>query len=80
MTPLVKVRRHQIVNGWYRKTGWRWTCRACPPIRGRARAGFHHDHRFTDSRNPGRYPGAWTRCMRAAMCHIHAKHHAQEPR
>ena len=74
MTPPVKIRRHQVVYGPVRKTGWRWECRRCPPIKGRRRGGFHRDRRWIDLRNPGRYPKAWDRCLRAVSCHVHATH------
>lgn len=79
MTAPVTIRRHGVVTGWRHQTGWRWTCRTCPPIRGRARAGFHHDHRFTDYLRPGRYPNAWTRCLQAALLHVHVHHQGPPP-
>jgi hypothetical protein len=58
------------------RTGWRWTCRTCPPTRGRQPGGFNWDSRFIDRRYPRRYPDAWNRCVKAALLHIHVHHRA----
>jgi hypothetical protein len=78
---LVTVRRWTSETG---KTGWRWQCHTCPPIRpasggtgGRPRGGFHWDSRFVIARMP-RHPGAWRACLQAAQIHVRL-HHRKEP-
>lgn len=77
----VTVRRWTSETG---KTGWRWQCSTCPPIRpgpagtgGRPRGGFHWDTRWTFAR--WRDAPAWNACVQAALLHIHVHHHGAPP-
>lgn len=73
----VTVGRHVSSTG---KTGWRWTCHTCPPIRpgprgtgGRPHGGFHRDNRHVIAR-PRDHPGAWRACLQAAQTHAQLHH------
>jgi hypothetical protein len=76
----VTVGRHVSETG---KSGWRWICHTCPPVRpgprgvgGRPRGGFHWDDRFVIAR-PRDHPGPWRACLQAAQAHVQL--HRKEP-
>lgn len=80
----VRVRRDTSNSG---KTGWRWECSECPPIRpradgtgGRPLGGFHWDDQWVFAGRRWPPVDVWRSCVDAALLHVHVYHHGKPPK